>query len=232
MARTVARSEDPTQPLTTVDRAIACAENARADEALLRRGVRAGRVAVLADRALSVGIGVRPDATYLARARAQGWAVVRRSSGGTAVAHAPGDLTWTIVLSRTDARVGNDYARKYDRLGRAVVRFLADLGVTARWAPAPGLSDAYCLLGPRGSALWVDDRVLGGAAQHVSGTALLHHGVLPRSVDPAALGRVFHLPRLGGLDRLTSLRELGIADPPDDLAGALAAELDRELAGP
>ncbi len=231
MARTVPGPGGPALRRTTIDAAIASAENARADESLLRRGGPAGRVAVLSDRAVSVGIGVPAIVPYLARARADGWAIVRRSSGGTAVAHGPGDLTWTIVLPRSDVRVGNDYARKYDRLGRAVVRFLSSQGVTARWAPPPAVSDGYCLLGHRGSALWVEGRVLGGAAQHVSGRALLHHGVLPRSIDRKALGRLFDLPERGALDRLTSLAEAGIGERSEVLAASLAATLDEELAG-
>ena len=231
MARTVPGPGGPTPRTTSIDAAIDCAANARADESLLRRGGPAGRVAVLADGALSVGMGVPADAPYLVRARAEGWAIVRRSSGGTAVAHGPGDLTWTIVLPRTDARVGNDYARKYDRLGRAIVRFLSSHGVTARWAPPPAVSDGYCLLGHRGSALWVEGRVLGGAAQHLSGQALLHHGVLPRAIDRTALGRLFELPDHGGLDRLTSLSEAGIRERSEALAVGLAVALDDELAG-
>ena len=207
-----------------------CVENLRVDEELLRAGRPIARVAVLVDRALSIGVGVPESAMYLTRARERGWPIVRRGSGGEAVLHAGGDLAWSLVLPRTDPRVGHDYSRAYARLGRAVVRFLAEAGIRSRWAPAPHLSESYCLLGPRGSALYVDDRVLGGAAQHVTARALLHHGILPRTLDVRALEEIFGVPRKGGLERLTSLQELGLTDSPRRLGARLAEQLTNEVA--
>jgi lipoate-protein ligase A len=215
------------------DRSIDCAGNVRADNALLRSGKRAFRVAVLSDHAISVGVGVRPDADYLERARAVGWTVVRRTSGGTAVVHAPGDLVWTLVLPRRDRLIGRDFVRAYDRLGRAVVEFLAARGLGAAWEPAPALSDAYCLLGSRGLVLGVDGRVLGGTAQHASGGALLHHGILPRTLDRPAIERVFRISASSGLDRLTCLEDLGVTESSRELAEQLESALVAELrAGP
>ncbi len=214
--------EVPVEPVT-------CAANARADLNLLRAGVSAARVGVLTNRAISIGVGVDRAAPFLRRAEGAGWPVVRRSSGGTAVLHRPGDLTWTLVLPRRDPRVGRDYARGYERLGRAASRFLGDLGFPTEWGPSPGLSDEYCLLGHRGSVLRVGGRVLGGAAQHLSAGALLHHGVLPATLDPRALESLFGLSPTTGRTLLTSLRDLGIAETPDRLAERLAEALHREL---
>ncbi len=199
-------------------------ENVRADDALLRRGQPAARVAVLSDRSLSVGAGVRPDVSYVLRARSEGRAIVRRGSGGTAVVHAPGDLAWSVVLPRSDPRVGRDFVRAYERLGAGVVRFLEEERLPARWTPAPGLSEGLCLLSGRGRVLSVHGRVVGGAAQHLAGPALLHHGILTRSLDRAALARWFDLPG-PVLERLTSLEELGLVEPSE----ALAARLERAL---
>ncbi len=203
-----------------------CAANLAADEALLRRGVRARRVAVLADRALSVGVGVAPSAPYLVRAQAAGLPVVRRSTGGTGVIHGAGDLAWSIVLPRDDPTVGRDFVRAYGRLGRGVVRFLGEHGLSAEWAPPPGIAPDYCLLSGRGQVLALGDRILGGAAQHLSRTALLHHGIVPLDVDRESIARVFGLTATGAGERLTSLRGLGITDEPE----ALAEQLDRAIA--
>jgi len=215
--------------IAVADADVPCLEDVRADEALLRTGGPVVRVAVLADRALSVGVGVPDQATYLARARAEGIAVVRRSSGGTGVLHAPGDLAWSVVLPRDDPLVGRDFVNAYDRLGRGVVRFLQARGGTARWDPAPGISEYCCLLGSRGRVLTVDGRVLGGAAQHASRAALLHHGILPYRLDRPVLARLFDLEWPGPVDRLVGLDDLGLPRPSASTARSLGETIAHEL---
>lgn len=205
-------------------------EEVRADEAILREGKPCGRVAVLSDRAVSVGVGVPESTPYLARAHALGWPVVRRETGGTGLLHAPGDLAWTLVLPRADPRVGRDYVRAYARLGRSVVRFLDSEGVPASWEPPPGLRDDYCLFGSRGSVLHAGNRILGGAAQHLTARALLHHGILPRSIDRVALSRIFGARPVDGWDQLSGLEDLGLIASPRVLARRLAGFLAEEIA--
>jgi lipoate-protein ligase A len=217
---------------TWVDRALTCAEQIRTDEDLLRAGTPGVRVAVLTDRAVSVGVGLGRSSDAVLRARDRGLNVVRRGSGGTAVLHDVGDLAWTVILPRGDPIVGREYARQYDRLGAGAVRFLEAHDVAGAWVPPPGLSPDYCLLGSRGQVLASGDRILGGAAQHVTGSALLHHGILPRSLDRPVLSRAFDLTGANGLDRLTSLEELGLTDAPEVLAPELARALSDELARP
>ncbi|HEY1197274.1 MAG TPA: hypothetical protein VGG32_00915 [Thermoplasmata archaeon] len=195
---------------------------------LLRRGVPAVRAAVLTDRAVSYGVGVPAEAAYLVRAAKAGVPTVRRTTGGTGLLHAPGDLAWSIVLPRADPRVGNDYVHAYPRLGEGVVRFLSERGVTAKWLDPPGTDPEYCLLSARGSVLSHEEKVLGGAAQHLAGGALLHSGIVPLDLDRDLLRKVFGLsPR--ALERLTSLRELGVEGTPEELAWKLAASLSDAL---
>jgi lipoate-protein ligase A len=228
------RKGNPQTPVTRpgfttwVDVHVTCLENVRTDEVILRRAVPAVRAAVLADRAVSFGVGVRPDTEYLAAASKAGLPTVRRSTGGTGLLHGPGDLAWSIVLPRTDPRVGRDYVRAYARLGEGIVRFLAERGVSAKWTEPPGTSPGYCLLSARGSVLAVRERVLGGAAQHLARGALLHHGILPMELDRPLLGTVFGLPE-EAIRRLTSLRELGVEGAPEALAWKLVARLSGAL---
>lgn len=217
---------------TRVDRALTCAEQIQTDEDLLKAGTPAVRVAVLTDRALSVGVGLARSSDTVLRAGARGLKVVRRGSGGTAVLHDVGDLAWTVVLPRSDPLVGGEYVRRYDRLGAGAVRFLEAYGIAGAWVPPPRLSPDYCLLGSRGQVLAARGRILGGAAQHVTGSTLLHHGILPRSLDRTLLSRVFDLTEANGLDRLTSLAELGLTEAPEVLAAELARALSDELTGP
>jgi lipoate-protein ligase A len=148
------------------------------------------------------------------------------------VLHAPGDLSWTVVLPRRDPRVGRSYVTAYARLGEGVVRFLEAAGVRARWDPSSGTSSSYCILGPRGYVLAVGHRILGGAAQHLTREALLHHGFVPRTLDRALVGRIFDLPAVGEVDRLTCLEELGLRDPAGQQAERLARAIAEQLETP
>ena len=183
---------------------------------------------MLIDRAVSYGVGV-PNATpYLIRAARAGIPTVRRTTGGTGLLHAPGDLAWSVVLPRADPRVGSDFVRAYPRLGEGVVRFLAERGVVGQWVDPPGTDPEYCLLSARGSVLKHAGKVLGGAAQHLAGGTLLHHGILPLEIDRPLLRKLFGLSA-SAVGRLTSLRELGVEGAPEQLAWKLAARLSDTL---
>jgi len=208
---------------------VTCAEDVRTDEVILRRGVPAVRVAVLTDRAVSYGVGVHAEAAFLGRSTKEGVPTVRRTTGGSGLLHAPGDLAWSIVLPRADPRVGRDFVRAYPRLGEGVVRFLAERGVSSRWADPPGTDPEYCLLSGRGLVLKHEERILGGAAQHLAGRALLHHGIIPlENLDRPLLRRLFGLSS-GTVSQLTSLRELGVEGQAEELAWKLAACLSDTL---
>lgn len=209
--------------------AIGCAEEFAADERLLRAGTLAVRVSVLDQRAVSYGVGVRTDAAYLRRAEADGTPTVRRTTGGTGVLHLAGDLAWSVVLPRGHPTVGRDFVRAYGRIGSGVVRWLERHGVESSWRPAPGLNPDYCVLSDRGEVLVARGRILGGAAQQLTSRALLHQGMVARSVDRERVVRLFAVGPPSVLDRLGGLDDLGVSIPSVDAARELAAELARDL---
>ncbi len=211
---------------------IAASQNSVEDERRLRAGAPAVRAAVLSDRSLSVGVGVRGEPGYVGRARRAGLAIVRRSTGGSGVLHLPGDLVWSIVLPRDDPEVGRDFARAYVRLGRGVGRFLAAQGVDARWVPAPGEVEECCVLSSRGQVLEAGGRILGGAAQHATRAALLHQGMIARRIDPELLDRIFGIPPATARTRLAGTDELGVHATPETLARALRDALAVEFLRP
>jgi lipoate-protein ligase A len=204
-------------------------EYARGDEDLLRQGLPATRVAVVSTTALSVGVSQRDDAECIVRARRIGLPVVRRSTGGLGILHTPGDIVWSLVLPRSDARVGTDFSKAYGRLGTGPVHFLEELGVKAAWRPPLGLPTECCLLSGRGSVLTVAGHAIGGAAQHLTRDTLLHHGVLPYRLDPARLQDLFDLsPEL--VDRsLAGLEGVAFGLSPADLAERLQYTLASEF---
>jgi lipoate-protein ligase A len=204
----------------------------RVHEDLLRRGVPAVHVAVVRGAVVSVGVGVPEDAPYLRRAEALGVATARRSSGGTGILHMDRDLVWGIVLPRSDPRAGRDFVKAYPRLGRGLVAALVGWGLAGEWAQAPGLSEEYCPLGHRGEVLEVGGRIVGAAAQHLSGGALLHHGTLSLRIDRDLLARVFRMDDPAAADRLVGLEELGVRDRPERLADQVGHALVDQLEKP
>jgi lipoate---protein ligase len=199
-----------------------------ADEEALRNAKRAIRVGVLSSSALSVGVSQPDHARCVTRARQLGLPVVRRSTGGLGLWHAPGDIVWSLVLPRNDPRVGNDFSKSYRRLGVGPERFLGQLGVPSDWLPPAGLPGEYCLLSGQGAVLTVDGRALGGAAQHLTRDALLHHGVLSYRLEPARLTELFDLPPELVGQRLMSLEPVTDGVSPTELARRLRSALRAE----
>jgi len=188
---------------------------------MLRQGTPQLRARVVRSAAVSYGVSVHDDATYLQRARAEGLPTVGRSTGGTGLLHLAGDLVWAVVLPRDDPRVGRDFARAFDRLGAGISDGLRAAGVEARWAPPPDLSDDYCPLSSRGLVLVAASRVLGGAAQHATSRALLHHGGISWTVDRPRVDRIFGPLPASTLDRLGGVGDLGATLSATGLAAAL-----------
>jgi lipoate-protein ligase A len=197
------------------------AENEARDQADLAAGRPKVRVARVSAPALSLGVGQPMSTATARRARALGLPVFRRSTGGSGVLLGDGDVVWSIVLPRSDPRVGRDFVQAYPRLGRGVVRTLASFGVEAEWGPALGLSEEFCFLGSRGSALTVGGRALGGAAQHATRSAVLHHGVLPQTIDRQRLEAVFGLAPAYSEPKLTTLLEVVPSVNPISFAARL-----------
>lgn len=205
-------------------------ENAARDDATLAQGRPLVRVARISSPALSIGIGQPLNSPMARRARALGLPVLRRSTGGTGVLLGDGDVVWAIVLPRSDPRVGRDYVRAYARLGRGVVHTLASFGVEAEWGPALGLSEEFCFLGSRGCALTSHGKALGGAAQHATRSALLHHGVVPLTLDRQRLEAVFGLAPAFSEPKLTTLLELVPSVNPISFAARLGDMIGGSLA--
>lgn len=206
------------------------AETLARDAVLLREGLPAVRVAILARPCLSLGVGQRDPVPSAERARRERLPVVRRSTGGTSVLIGRGDIAWSVVLPREDPRVGRDYVRAYARFGGAATRSLVSASGEAAWVPGPGLSAELCYLSGRGQVLTIGGKVVGGAAQHRTSTALLHHGSIALRVDRTLLRRLFDLPEEGGFDRLAGVEELGVVGGSEGIARRLRRELAQEFA--
>jgi lipoate-protein ligase A len=201
-------------------------------EAALRSDGAAVLVNWITDEALTLGASQSAHSPTALRAQSLGLDVLRRGSGGTGVHVGVDDLAWAVVLPRNDPRVGGRFCSAYAPLGEGVVRWLASSGIPTRWRPAEGREPELCLLGARGEVLDSAGRVLGGAAQHVTGRALLHEGVIPSRVRAERLGALFDLPPDRLRAELAGYRELLPELEPPTGAASLASALQLALSEP
>jgi lipoate-protein ligase A len=186
------------------------------DEEALSKGELCIQVAKCNTLTLSLGVSQSLRSNEALRARELGVPVFRRTSGGTALLHCPGDIFWSVVLPREPKWVGRDFIHSYSRFGAGWVEFLARRKIAASWVKAPDGFPSYCLFSGRGEVLATRGRMLGGASQHVTARALLHHGTVAQTVDPAVIEKVFGMP--GDLARnLSSLTDEGIGLSDKDL---------------
>ncbi len=196
------------------------------DEELLRAAVPALRVGVVTDLHLSLGVALPEGTPSARRAREAGIPVRRRSTGGAAVLARPGDLLWTRVLPREDPRVGPDFVHAYGRLGGGAAACLRELGAAhAAWTEPPGISEELCLLSGRGRVLAAGRRSVGGAAQHRTAAALLHHGILQFEVDLPLLSDLFGIPPATLEEHLAGVADWAPGVSPEGLAAALGRHL-------
>jgi lipoate-protein ligase A len=208
-----------------VDGALGLDDIGARDERAVQRGPPGIRVSWAREAWLSLGISQDPSGPLARRARAEGFRVHHRSSGGTAVPIHPGDLLFSIVLPRDHPLAKPPVTRAYGRLGAGVQQFLRRIGIDGRWSDPLGLSSEFCPFGSRGSPFVVQGRVLGGAAQHLTRGYLLHHGFLFRTVDRELLHRWFGIEPRVISGHVTSTEDLGVAASASEMAAGLLADL-------
>ncbi|MGI0150798.1 MAG: hypothetical protein ACREC5_02545, partial [Thermoplasmata archaeon] len=85
--------------------------------------------------------------------------------------------------------------------------------------------EELCLLGLRGCVLAVDGRTVGGAAQHRTARALLHHGVVSVVLDHRLLVELFGIPEATLRKHLAGLGEFVPGVASDELAHRLGRQL-------
>jgi lipoate-protein ligase A len=159
------------------------------DEALLQCAARAGptlRLYTWSRPAVSLGYR-QPAPRWIDRARAGGFEVVRRVTGGGAVLHA-GDLTYAVVAPLGVPRVPDDLLGSCHWIRAALLEALSGLGLDVR--PASGRLGAdrlaLCFAGATGLEIELLGRKLVGSAQRRTAWGFLQHGSI-RLRDDSAL---------------------------------------------
>lgn len=164
----------------------------------------------------------------LEAARARGYEVVRRSTGGRAILHTD-ELTYSVAAPESEPRVAGGVMESYLRLSNALVRGLHQTGVLAAEKAAgsvragPDVS-AACFEVPSAYEIVVDGRKLMGSAQSRRAGYVLQHGSLPICGDIARLVDVLNLDEV---ERVRLRTEL--ADRATTLARALSLPEDAQV---
>jgi lipoate-protein ligase A len=157
---------------------------------------------------LSLGYAQREDEVDREACLVRGVAIVRRPTGGRAVLHGAGDLTYAIVASEREG-FDSSVALTYCRIAKAIALALADLGVAVGCEPGdqrPGTKSA-CFSTATRADLVVQGRKLAGSAQVRRHGGFLQHGTLLLAQEPGAIAPL--LKRASDLEGATSLKQLG-----------------------
>jgi lipoate-protein ligase A len=170
--------------------ALAPALNMGVDEALLlAAGPPAVRLYAWQPPALSLGYFQRHEEVDHAALARLGFGLVRRPTGGGAIAHY-GELTFAITASLEVPPYDGPIARSYELVHEAFAAGLARLGVQAAPRAEQALaSDArggefYCFYKSAAVDLVARGRKLIGSAQRRHRGRVLHHGSLPLVANP------------------------------------------------
>src|SRR5688572_25654289 len=222
-----------------VTAAVDGATNMAIDEALWR-GRQAGtspptiRFFAWEPPCLSLGYGQPLDGSVdIDACRRLGVGTVRRPTGGGAIYHdAPErELTYSVVGTAGDLRIGPDLLETYHWIGRALLRGLNGLGAGAEMVAAgggAGPAPAFCFARTGAFEIEVSGRKLVGSAQRRRGTSFLQHGAVLLGVDEARLRALFPATR-DPLSTMTTLQAATGRRPAfDEVALALAAGFERE----
>jgi lipoate-protein ligase A len=217
-----------------VDGPLPGAMNMAVDEALMDSG-RRGEVTLRLYRwspgCLSFGRNQTAAGRYDGeRARALGYQVVRRPTGGRSVLH-DRELTYSVTAPADWGTLREAYLR----INRALAAGLRILGIDASVqrsaaGPTPRPTIRACFRDPLPGELTAGGRKLAGSAQWRDSGALLQHGSLllhndQSMVEQLSVGAAAELdvPAVGLVELL------GREPQPDELEGALAEGFEREL---
>lgn len=176
--------------------------------------------------ALSLGYFQRAAQVDRGRLEQLGFGLVRRLTGGGAIAHA-GEVTFAITGAEREAPYAGPIERSYELVHDAIAAGLAQLGAPAhRRALARLDSDAehgdfYCFYKSSPVDLASAGRKLLGSAQRRVGGRVLHHGSLPCERNPIT-------PESSYLEAVLG-RRVGLAEAADAVLAGLAQGLGLEL---
>lgn len=130
---------------------------------------------------LSLGYNQKSGDVDRMRLKQFGWDLVRRATGGKAILHTD-ELTYSVALPQDADLVIGGIVESYQRLSRALLAGLTQLGIQVESKPkvrGRGSVGPVCFEVPSDYEITVGGRKLVGSAQVRRGNAVLQHGTLP-----------------------------------------------------
>lgn len=140
---------------------------------------------------LSLGYAQRAEEVDRAACVERGVALVRRPTGGRAVLHGAGDLTYTVVASGAEGFPDN-VTGSYALIAQALVLGLQSLGLALQVAPgerSSGITSA-CFGSATRADLLAAGRKLVGSAQLRREGGFVQHGALMLTQEPGAIAEL------------------------------------------
>ncbi|HEY9856679.1 MAG TPA: biotin/lipoate A/B protein ligase family protein [Stenomitos sp.] len=137
---------------------------------------------------LSLGYAQRADEVDFSACSARGIDLVRRPTGGRAVLHGAGDLTYAVVASGAEGFPDN-VTGSYAMIAQALVVGLQSLGLTLQVAPGERSSGttSACFGSATRADLMAAGRKLVGSAQLRREGGFVQHGALMITQEPRAI---------------------------------------------
>ncbi len=138
--------------------------------------------------ALSLGYFQKESAFDLQKLREQGYEIVRRPTGGSAVFHAE-ELTFSLTMPGNNPWIPHRVPDSYCAIHKAIQIGLSKLGVDAKFRDEACLAatprgKGFCFYDPAASDLLVNGKKIVGSAQRRSRGRLLHHGSIVLRSNP------------------------------------------------
>lgn len=199
------------------------AENMARDEALLAEAEPVVRLYAWRPACVSLGRAQTEKEVDLDLARAWGFDVVRRATGGGAILHDETEITYAVVLPLGHPGLPRDITGSFALMSDGVVRGLRALGLPAEIESVPdNTRETLCYVRKQGTNVMVRGRKISGGAQRRTDKAILQHGTLIVKREEEKMARLFGAPVEQVRERVTSLEEEGVSLPRQDVVDALA----------
>ncbi|MCS7098417.1 MAG: lipoate--protein ligase family protein [Candidatus Methanomethyliaceae archaeon] len=174
-------------------------------------------------RAVSIGYFQEVmDVVDMEFCKNQGIEIVRRITGGGAVIHTEGELTYSFIVKDDESIVSRDIEESYKQICSPIINALKKLGLNANFRPINDIE--------------VEGRKISGNAQTRRFGAVLQHGTILISLNYNLLRAlkidVEKFKDKGVKDvskRVTTLKELGIEISREQLSNALIIEFEKSF---
>ena len=144
------------------------------------------RLYAWAPACLSLGYAQSFRDVDMPRLKANGWELVRRTTGGRAILHVD-ELTYSVATPIDEPRMLGSVLESYQRLATALIAAVRDLGLPVEMEssapPADTARGPVCFEVPSAYEIVVAGRKLIGSAQTRKKAGILQHGTFPLHGD-------------------------------------------------